>query len=273
MQFPRIKFAVTMTLLYYEKTQILTGVGQFSKDITRAGITFNGQLMPRWDVLVLDSHQGMEEEIKQIISLNYPHVHSIVFEDLREVLQDIRLKSLNKQIILDFADKNNEEQRQHLLKYPQGFAVMVNKDFLPQYFEVVENAINNLKRIINKYLKLYDANKLPKGYPLPDYVPIQDKQFFIENDHTISKIKISISYPQLAALFSAFRELGIISEKGNTELARQIAVAFSTKGTADINVKKLAEQIAKPDAKALDHWLDQLKEIRIALTNLKHPNN
>lgn len=131
MQFPLINIAINMTLMYYTKYEIVKGVGEISKFMQHAGVTFSGKLLPHWQDMVLNSHVQMEEEIQQIISLNYPYVRNIVFENLRHVLTDIRIKSLNVELITSIADENNkEETEQFESRNLQGFALLINKDYL-----------------------------------------------------------------------------------------------------------------------------------------------
>ena len=265
MQFPRINAAITFTLMYYEKPQIRMGVGRFSKELMEVKHTFNDKELPRWDELVLKSHQSMEEEINQIINLNYPHVQSVVFENLREQLTDVRLKSLNKSIIVSVADENNEEQRLHLIQYPKGFAVMVNKDYLPQYFEVVENAINNLKRIINKYLNLYDTDKLPKAYPLPDYVPATTKPFVEDK----AKLEMDVTAEQLALLYRLMDDVGVMKYKQKKDMQQFLFDNIQTKKQSK-NFKYFTNKFNEIDKAAKDYWKDKLAEMQKLLsTKLK----
>ena len=238
MQFPRINAAINLTLLYYNKHQIVNGVGILSGFMQPVKYVFNDQELPSWDQLVLNSHIQMEDEIKQIINLNYPHVQSIVFEDLRERLSDIRIKSLNKQWITKIADENNKEELLRIAtKHPNGFAVTINKDFLPSYFEIVENAISNFKRIINKYLHLYDTDKLPKGYTLPTYIP--NSATIIGKENT-AKLKVSITVEELTVLFRLLKECKMI-DANFQDIHTFIADNFTTDSTENISKKNVAK--------------------------------
>ena len=239
MQFPLINSAINLTLMYYDKQQIVIGVNEREGSMQRAGLMLNGKNLPHWHNLVLNSHAQMEDEIKQIISLNYPYVQSIVFEDLRQVLTDVRIKSLNKELIIKIVDENNEAE---LLRFAnqnqQGFAITINKDFLPEYFRIVDNAISNLKRIINKYLNLYDSNKLPSSYPLPNYVPNSNATIGKALD---TKLKVSIKVEELTVLFRLLKECKVIDSNFD-QIHAFIAENFTTDSTNVIskkNVKKL----------------------------------
>lgn len=260
MQFPRINSAINLTLLYYDKHQIVLGVGQYSKSIQRAGVTFQGKLLPHWDTLVLQSHQAMEEEIQQIISLNYPYVRDIVFENLREVLNDVRIKELNKQLIIKIADENNEAEQKRILDYPKGFMVLIDKDYLQQYFKLVENAISNLKRIINKYLKLYDEGKLPQQ-PFNQYLPVNTSPIIKDE----SVLKVNVTGAQLVALFKLLYDQNpsIFDVKNQSELQEFIVNHFKSNTTRNekMNKKKTANNFSTPDAKDVKYWLPILKKM------------
>jgi hypothetical protein len=46
MQFPRINTAITLTIMYYDKREIIRGVGEISGLLQRAGLTFYGKDLP-----------------------------------------------------------------------------------------------------------------------------------------------------------------------------------------------------------------------------------
>lgn len=259
MQFPRINAAINFTLLYYEKHQIVMGVGQYSKAIQRMGVLFNGALLPTWDTMVLNSHQAMEEEIQQIINLNYPHVRDIVFENLREVLTDVRIKTLNKEWIIKIADENNEAENKRLLEHPKGFAVLVNKDYLQHYFALVENAISNLKRIINKYLKLYDEGKLPQQQ-YNKLLP-QNTSPIVRDDSRILKVNMTVE--KLAFLFRTLKDAGLI-KGSDKEIAKFIVDHFETtarKGKK-ISAANLVKLFSTKDTDVITFWKARFKEIK-----------
>jgi len=264
MQFPRINSAINLTLLYYDKHQIVLGVGQYSKSIQRAGITFQGKLLPHWDTLVLQSHQAMEEEIQQIISLNYPYVRDIVFENLREVLNDVRIRELNKDLIIKIADENNEAEHKRILDYPKGFMVLIDKDFLQQYFALVENAISNLKRIINKYLKLYDAGKLPQQ-PFSQLLPANTTPIIKDSKPQNTRIKVNISVEELTMLFRLLKEEKIIISRPrhDHEIHEFIVHHFETIGMEDskISVKNVGRHWSSTNPDVLTFWIKTFTDL------------
>jgi hypothetical protein len=253
--------AINITLLYYNKNQITSGVGLLSGEFAPVKYLFNEVELPSWNVLVLNTQQRMEDEIQQIISLNYPHVQSIVFENLREVLSDIRIKSVNKDLITHIADEVNESERLRLLKQPNGFAVSVNKDFLPKYFAVVENAISNLKRIINKYLNLYDTDKLPKSYQPPNYLPINTTP--LVNDREEKRLKVNMTVEQLAFLFRILKDSGLVMG-ADKEIARFIVDHFETTARQGkkISADNLRKLFSTKNPDIVNFWIAHFKKMQ-----------
>lgn len=145
---------------------------------------------------------------------------------------------------------------------------------LDKYNEFVSRIVGNFRGIVQKHLSLFDAGK---------YVPLQEISTYKENlrlhppnqkliETPLSpdkKLVVDLSVPELVALFCMLREMNIIKEPVNTELARFIKANFSTKGSPDISEKTLVNQFSSLDISAIDHWLEQLKQMRIALANLK----
>jgi len=263
MQFPRINAAINITLLYYNKHQIVNGVGILSGFFSPVKHTFNDVELPNWHQMVLNAHSQMEDEIKQIISLNYPYVQSIVFEDLRGVLNDYRIKTLQKEIIIKIADDQNAEELHRVAtKHPNGFAVTVNKDFLPDYFKIVEYAISNLKRIINKYLSLYDNNKLPSSFPLPSYIPASNTPLVSDK---INKLEMDITTEQLALLFRLFDEVGLLKYKQKKDMQKFLFDYIQTK-TDSSNFKYLINKFSDIDKAAKTFWKDKLAEMQKVLS-------
>lgn len=257
MQFPRINAAINLTLLYYNKHQIANGVGILSKFFQPVKYTFNDKELPSWHQMVLNSHEQMEQEINDIINLNYPHVRAIVFENLRERLTDVRIKSLNKEWIIRISDENNETEIASLAaRNNRGFAVTINKDFLPDYFEIVENALSNFRRIVNKYLNLYDAGKLPSAYPMPDYIPVTPPVLSNEDD----KLETTITGEQLALLFKLLDEVGVFKYKQKIDMQKFVFNNIKPK-TESKNFKYFINKFSDPEKAAKDYWIDKLPEM------------
>ncbi len=142
------------------------------------------------------------------------------------------------------------------------------------YRDFVKKIVGNFRLKIEKHLKLFDEGK---------YLSLQEiatqkenlrihppEQKLIDAPQSFGKkMVMDLSVPQLVALFSMFREMKVINEPVNTELARFIKANFSTKGSVDISEKTLVNLLSSLDVTAIDHWLLEIKNMRIALANLK----
>ena len=253
--------------MYYEKPEIINGVGELSKFMTRGGITFKGKLLPHWHDLVLNSHAQMEQEINDIINLNYPHVQAVAFENLREVINQPGIKAVDKErITLITVTNNKEELASFAARDYKGFAVTINEDFLPAYFEIVDNAISNFKRIVNKYLNLYDTNKLPAAYPQPTYLPINNAPAIKD---MIAKLELDITTEQLALLFRLLDEVGVLKYKQKIDMQKFLFDNIKTK-TESKNFKYLTNKFSNIDNAAKTYWKDKLAEmLKLLSTKLK----
>lgn len=97
-----------------------------------------------------------------------------------------------------------------------------------------------------------------------------DQALLTEAIERPNKMKLNLSVPQIACLFLMLREMQVIQAADvNTELAKFIKANFSSKNSPDISLNTLGDQLSNVDAVAINHWLDSIKEIRLALTNLK----
>ncbi len=200
MVFPRINNGLRVTLVYYDIKHISRTVNVLSGRMQQAKLLDEkGKELPSWDEIVFLLHAQLEDEIQQIINLNYPHVRNIVFENLREFIETPQIKAVQKEhitkLLLDF---NASEEERVSTKHPTGFSLGADPAFLPDYFIIVEKALNNLKRIINKYLRLNDTGKLPVYQP-ESYLP-QNVPPVIEDDSS-KKLSLNMTGQQLAFLF------------------------------------------------------------------------
>lgn len=145
---------------------------------------------------------------------------------------------------------------------------------LPKYIELVQSLITNFRKIVIRHLNLFDAGKYVSATEIVKEKEVlkieQPEQKLIEPiAESTRKLELNLSVPQLVVLFCLLREMNIINEPVNTELARFIKANFSTKSSVDISEKTLVNQFSSLDGKAINYWLDQLKQMRIGLTNLK----
>ncbi len=110
----------------------------------------------------------------------------------------------------------------------------------------------------------HDINNEPKELPSSP-----EQKLLEEAMERPDKLLLNLSVPQIACLFLVFREMGIINENVNTELAKFIKATFSSKNSADISLNTMGDQLSNVDSTAVTHWLDSVKDFRLALTTLR----
>ncbi|HQW96446.1 MAG TPA: hypothetical protein PLU58_11620 [Saprospiraceae bacterium] len=165
-----------------------------------------------------------------------------------------------------------------------GYPDFIDTEVLPEYYNSLGKLQQSFRDNTSLYTKLYIEGK---------YVP-KDRMIFLKNEfeneiknevkalptspeeellssiiEKPNKLLLDLSVPQIACLFMAFREMGIIKETVNTELSKFISANFSSKKSKDISTKTLGDQFSNLDNKAIEDWLDFVKDFRLALLNLK----
>jgi len=253
--FPRINNAIGATLVYYDIRHIRSAVGVLSGKLTMMKtIDENGKALPPFDEIVFLLHAQLEDEIQQIISLNYPHVRDIVLENLRDFIETPPIKSVQKEritkLLLDF---NAAEEERLLTIHPKGFSLGADPAFLPQYFEIVENALNNLKRIVNKYLRLSDAGKFPVTYQTPNYLP-PNTQPVITDKHGTKKLGLKMTSHQLAVLLRLLSEEDMLVTSNKSEIFRFVSANFELENGEEIIATSFSNNFYKLDDTAKGWW-------------------
>lgn len=269
MVFPRINTAINATLLYYNINHISSEINHISGKIIRGQVLdYEGKTLPSWDDAILKLQAGMDKEILQIINLNYPHVHGIVLEKLRVIINNPPFDTVQKEQIENSLKEFNESEKARLIRqHGKGFSKEVDLSYLPQYYLKVEKALDNFKRIVNTYLKLYDAGKLPVAYPAPSYLQ-QDTPPVIKDINT--KLMIDISTSHLATLFRVLHEEGIIASQNKSEIFRFASENFELKSGEKISTGTFSNKFYTPDPKSQTYWstffrkwVDKVKKISI----------
>lgn len=254
MVFPRINNGLIVTLVYYDIKHISSAVGVLSGKFTPAKmLDENGKEFPPFDKIVFLLHAQLEEEILQIINLNYPHVRNIIFENLREFIETPKIKSVQKELITQLLlDFNASEEERILTKHPNGFSLGADPAFLPEYFIIVEKAINNLKRIINKYLNLNDTGKLPIYQP-QSYLP-QNVQPVISDKSETKKLGLKLTRQEIAVLLRLFSEEKILVTDNKSEIFRFVAANFELENREEILATTFSNDFYSLDDKSKGEW-------------------
>jgi hypothetical protein len=240
-------------MVYYDIRHIRSAVGELSGKLTVAAmIDENGNKLPRFDEVVLMCHAQLDAEIDQIISINYPHVHASVLEKLRELIETPHFKSVHKEEITNkLLEFNKSEDERLLTTHPNGFSLGADPAFLPPYFAIVEKALDNFKRIVNRHLKLFDSGQLPKYQP----PPFLEKVTTVITDKINSpKLPIKMSAQQLATIFRVLHEEGMIATGNKSEIFRFAAENFELENGEAINVGSFSNNFYSPDEKSKAAW-------------------
>lgn len=218
MVFPRINIAINATLLYYDVKHISSEVNSISGRIIRSKVLDeNGKMFPTWDELILQSHANMKAEIQQIIDLNYPHVHASVLEELRDLISTPPFASVQKEHITKLLlDYNRSEDERLIQNGGKGFSLGADPAYLPQYFAKVEIALTSFKTIVKRFLRLYDADKLPVGYQYPSYLPQSIPP--IIKEPSAKKLEVNMTGQQLAILFQLLDDAGALKYDEKKEM-------------------------------------------------------
>jgi hypothetical protein len=266
--FPRINNAIAATLVYYNIKHISGAVGVLSGKVTPMKmIDENGKELPPFNEIVFLLHAQLEDEIQQIINLNYPHVRDMVLENLRDYIETPLIKSVQKdhitKLLLDF---NAAEEERLLTKHPGGFSRGADPAFLPQYFVIVENALNNLKRIINKYLKMLDNGSFPT-YHTPNYLP-PNTQPVITDKQIPKKMGLKMTPDQLGIFFRLLLEEGLLVTSNKSEIFRFVSANFELENGEEILFTSFSNNFYKADETAkgwwslrFRKWVDSVKKI------------
>jgi hypothetical protein len=220
----------------------------------------NGKELPSWDEIVFLLHAQLEDEIQQIINLNYPHVRDMVLESLRDFIETPPIKSVQKEritkLLLEF---NASEEERLLTKHPNGFSLAADPAFLPQYFVIVENALNNLKRIVNKYLRLHDAGKFPVTYQTPNYLPA-NTQPVISDKPGSKKLGFKMTRQEVAVLLRLFSEEDILVTANKSEIFRFVAANFELENGEEILATTFSNDFYTLDDKAKGEWSKRFRK-------------
>jgi hypothetical protein len=261
--FPRINNGLNATLIYYDIRHISSEVACLSGKMTKAKVVDDkGKELPAWDEIVFVLHGQLEDEIQQIINLNYPHVRDMVLESLRDFIQTPPIKEVQKEritkLLLDF---NASEEERILTRHPNGFSLAADPEFLPQYFIIVEKALNNLKRIVNRYLRLSDAGKLPITYQTPNYLPVNTQPVITDRQLT-KKVASELNSNQLLYLFKALKECGIFHRSvKQSALSKLIANNFSSTNYEDLSAESLEKKWNTIDVNDIAFWNDKFPDL------------
>lgn len=141
---------------------------------------------------------------------------------------------------------------------------LIDLAYFNEYLVIVNKVTGNFRRVISKYVKLYDAGKifensssqisfgkLPNTYP-----PL------LEESKEKKKLKVSLTVSQLAVLFKLLNDTKVIQNSSNTEICQFISSNFETKASYDISTKNLMNNFSNPDKISASHLSNLLKSMK-----------
>ena len=142
---------------------------------------------------------------------------------------------------------------------------LIDYPYLREYFDFVDGILSNFRRIVNKYVSLYDAGKIVSSVD-----KITERMVLAQAEPPAlppptSKIKTDLSVPQLAYFFKLLYEVKpeIFPGLTKADLYRFIAANFITKGKGDaeISVDSLSNHFNSPEKKTAEFWAAYLKKM------------
>jgi len=142
---------------------------------------------------------------------------------------------------------------------------LIDMAYFSKYVLLVSGFIANFKRILSKYVALYDTGKIGSSLQSEEkLLPFNSNEHFsLPEPNKGSKLKVNLSVPQLAYLFKMLNELnpGIFDIKTKTELYRFISSNFTTKATEgkEISTEKLKILFNGTEKSIANYWIEHLK--------------
>ena len=156
---------------------------------------------------------------------------------------------------------------------------LLDTAYLYKYYVLVNRLLVNLRKILNKYISLYDTGKLPTN------VYVQSDKKNLENNPTPNllpppkeskqKLKVKLSVPQLAYLFKILNDAGLLNTDTFKEIHEFISKNFivSSKGiNEDISSGKISRIWNNFDVRIISYWTDKFIDLH-KLSKKDNPNN
>jgi hypothetical protein len=313
--FPRTNQAITYTLEYYRIGRIKDYMFHFA-GTERFKVTPDP--LASWDEFILELHDGMEQEINQVILTTNSNTQVIFFEFLKEWLSDYRISSVddiqmhyeilqyNNSTYTEFVDRvekkvnefrstENFKTKKHNEKYEyevKGWANLIGYTetrinygyycieekpelidiaYFSQYVLFVSGFIANFKRILNKYVSLYDSGKInPSVQPMDKLLSFNSsEQPSLPEIKKIPKLRVNITVEQLAYLFKMLKGVSVVDNKVDADIVRFISDNFETQKTKGaISTNKLSTLYSRPKKETATYWIAILRKMITEANNL-----
>ena len=147
-------------------------------------------------------------------------------------------------------------------------AEYIDTEFLPGYFELVNDINGHLLRLINYYVDLWDAGKITSNATIIVVNKPTDNK---EQTNTLEvssqerkKLKMNLSVTQLAYLFKLLYDSNMIENTSKADLTRFIVANFSTKMSQEISEGSLANKLSVTEKAEANFWADELMKMHKA---------
>jgi len=308
--FPKTANALKLTLEFYNIWKIKNYFEWFNNPSAHT-------YLKDWVEAILYQHEKMEDEIQQTIHTTNANTQTFLFENLKEWLDDYRIKSVDPQFFLLLIDDYNEKAykdfdllvenavekfmqspnfyREHLEEYEveskpnalmgglyapfkktkkinyKFYCITESPDlidlaYLDRYLDLVNKIIGNFKRIVSKYVKLYDEGKIfeSSSTRIAPAKPTKNYLSLLAESNENKKLKVNLTVPQLAFLFKLLDDTNLIKDTSNTDICNFISSNFTTKASGDISTKNLMNHFSTPDKVTADYWRDILNKMKTA---------
>lgn len=231
-----------------------------NEELVRSVIdTYNQDL---YDKFLVDAN-AKEDEFKKTV--NYQIGHDVEYSYEKEILNYSYglmspLKTGRKETVIG---KNNWFFC--LDRTPE----YLNPIDIPSYLLRLDRLINNFRRILKKYVELYDKGKLPVAHQQTVIIQPINTHEEIKSLPTplvspTKKLKVNLSVEQLAYLFRLLNDEGLINAESNIEIQDFISKNFETHRVGkhkDISKTKLAGAFSTPEASTAKSWIPILKKM------------
>lgn len=205
-------------------------------------------------------------------------------EDLK-VKNDYFGKHIKESLLVELVDRirarEDNMSKEEILKWltiscnqfqesPASRFEILQEKYLKQYFTPyrvpgegndLENSLNNFVNALNGYIKHYpnfvEVTCLSLDSYKKQYYGLDKNSNTSQSSELKKKLKTNLTVKEIAYLFKALHEEGIIEAKHKTAIFNFIADSFSSKQQEDISVKSIKNAFDTPNFHAVDFWQEK----------------
>lgn len=141
---------------------------------------------------------------------------------------------------------------------------LIDWQYFSKYIAELDGLISNLRRIIKKYVDLYDGGKIISAQDIfiqKNLTSTTNKELPSSTKKPINKLKVNLTISQLLYLFKKMDERGLIKHNIKKEIQEFIATHFEPqskkKEGEDLSVGRLQKMWSNFDIDAINFWMDE----------------